>query len=300
MSRRTGWLLSVGIAVVLLIAAGVSLWRSTTTPATAEDAATSYLQALEAGDAGAIDSSGPALSAEARAAFSGATEYISNGTVDAVDQRDGTATVDVSFQLGGETHRATLTLARHDGGWRLDSSGLGTLHASPSTGSFVAIGDAVFSADDGIALLPAVYPLLAAPTDLLDGIATATALPGERVTADIDVELRGAATTAAQAALDEHVETCTVEGGVQPDGCGIRIPWGTEFREISDVDYRIETLPSISLSGGGFTAGGGVLVATVTGTGQDGAARTTTYRTDSWMVRGDVTFTETAIALTVW
>lgn len=300
MSRRGAWLLGVGIAAVLLLAAGIWLWQSSNSPATAEDTATAYLHALESGDANAVDSTGPGISDEAAAAFSGATAYIANGSVGGVDQRGNTATVDVSFQLDGETRSATLTLTREDVGWRIDSSGLGTLTAVPDAGAFVAVGDAVFAADDGIPLLPARYPLLAAPDDLLDGTASVAVLPGESVAAELDVELRDAATDAAQAALDEHLEACTAKGGEQPAGCGIRIPWGTEFREVSDVSYRIETLPSLALSRTGFTAGGGVLVATVTGTGQDGAARTTTYRTDSWMVRGDATFTETAIALTVW
>ena len=300
MSRRGGWLLGVGIAAVLLLAAGIWLWQLSSSPATAEDTATAYLRALESGDANAIESTGPDISDEARAAFSGATGHIADGAVGDVDQHGDTATVDVSFRLDDETRSATLTLTREDGGWRIDSSGLGTLTAVPDAGTFVSVGDAVFAADDGIPLLPGRYPLAAAPDDLLDGTASVAVLPGERVVADLDVELRDAATDAAQAALDEHLEACTAKGGEQPEGCGIRIPWGTEFREVSDVRYRVETLPSLLLSGTGFTAGGGVLVATVTGTGQDGSARTTTYRTDSWMVRGDATFTDTAIALTVW
>jgi hypothetical protein len=299
-SRRGAWLLGVGIVAVLLLAVGIGLWRSSSSPATAETTATAYLHALESGDATTVDSTGPGISEKARTAFSGATEYIADGSVEDVEQHDDTATVDVSFRLDGETRSATLTLTRHDDGWRIDSSGFGTLTVVPTTGSFISIGDAAWAADDGIPLLPAIYPVAAAPKNLLDGSAAATVLPGERVDADLDVELRDAATGAAQAALDEHLGACTAKGGERPEGCGIRIPWGTEFRAVSDVSYRIETLPSLVLSGTGFTAGGGMLVATVTGTGQDGAARTTTYRTDSWMVRGDVTFTETAIALTVW
>ncbi|CAH0135093.1 hypothetical protein SRABI76_00398 [Microbacterium oxydans] len=300
MSRRGSWVLGVGIAAVLLLAAGIWLWQSSSGPATAEDTATAYLRALESGDVKAVDSTGPGISEETGTAFAGAAEYITDGAVGDVDQQGDTAAVDVSFRLDREKRSATLTLTRQDGAWRIDSSGLGTLTAVPDRGAFVTVGDAVFAADDRITLLPARYPLSAAPDDLLDGTASAAVLPGESVETALAVELRDAATGAAQAALDEHLEACTAKGGEQPEGCGIRIPWGTEFREVADVRYRIDTLPSIALSGTGFTAGGGVLVATVTGTGHDGAERTTTYRTESWMVRGDVTFTETTIALTVW
>lgn len=108
---------------------------------------------------------------------------------------------------------------------------------------------------------------------------------------------------AAQAELEEHLEQCTAAGapnGVVPDACGIRIPWGTEFAVVADARFRIERMPQVALSDDGFVAEGGELVATVTGTGQDGAPRTETYRTDDWSLRGDIARTTTGIDLTVW
>lgn len=107
----------------------------------------------------------------------------------------------------------------------------------------------------------------------------------------------------AQQALDEHLEDCTsdevLEGDV-PDGCGIRIPWGTEFAHVDDVSFRIERMPVLQLTDGGFIAEGGILVATVSGTGQDGSPRTETYRTDSWTLRGDATVDDGDVDLDVW
>lgn len=107
----------------------------------------------------------------------------------------------------------------------------------------------------------------------------------------------------AQQQLDEHLESCTdheVTGAEIPDGCGIRIPWGTEFAAVASVRFRIDRMPLLELTEDGFVAGGGVLVATVSGTGQDGAARTETYRTDSWSVRGDVAVDQDRVELDVW
>ncbi|WP_431073731.1 hypothetical protein [Microbacterium phyllosphaerae] len=107
----------------------------------------------------------------------------------------------------------------------------------------------------------------------------------------------------AQQQLDEHLETCTAEevvGGVVPDGCGIRIPWGTEFAVVERVHFRIDRMPVLELTEDGFVADGGVLVATVSGTGQNGAARTETYRTESWSVRGDVAVDGDRADLDVW
>lgn len=109
----------------------------------------------------------------------------------------------------------------------------------------------------------------------------------------------------AQAELDDHLEQCTalgMPGGSAPPGCGIRIPWGTEFAAVDDAAFRIEQLPRLELDadGQGFVAAGGVLVATVSGRGQDGAPRTETYRSESWTVRGDVDVRGDAVTLDVW
>ncbi len=109
--------------------------------------------------------------------------------------------------------------------------------------------------------------------------------------------------TAAQQALDDHLEECTsakIVDDAVPDGCGIRIPWGTEFAAVDDVRFRIEQLPVLELTEGGFIADGGILVATVSGTGQDGSPRTETYRTDSWTLRGGVTVEGDEVELDVW
>lgn len=107
----------------------------------------------------------------------------------------------------------------------------------------------------------------------------------------------------AQQQLDEHLKDCTdteAAGGAVPDGCGIRIPWGTEFVAVESVRFRIDRLPVLELTDDGFVADGGALVATVSGTGQDGAARTETYRTESWSVRGDVEIDGDRVDLDVW
>lgn len=107
----------------------------------------------------------------------------------------------------------------------------------------------------------------------------------------------------AQQTLEAQLEECAGEvavGGAVPEGCGIRIPWGTEFATVDETRFRIERMPLLELSAGDFVARGGVLVATVTGTGQDGAAKTETYRTESWSVRGDVIISGAQVDLDIW
>lgn len=307
MSRRRWWLIGGAAVVIVLIVAGLWIWVSTSRTPTPEEAADSYLQALESGDADAVKSTGIEVSPVALEAFTAATEHIEDAEIVSVGSRDGggdagkdTSTIEVSFRLDGADHTATLSLERTAGRWTVDASGLGTMTATTTIGSAVSIGEAILPVGEPTLLLPAAYPVTAAPVALLGGEGSLTVLPGEDSPLAVETTIRPEATAAAQEQLDEHLETCTEPGTALPTGCGIRIPWGTEFREVSDIRYRIEQLPTIALSGAGFRADGGVLVATVTGTGQDDAARTTSYRTESWSVRGDVSFTEDGVALTVW
>ena len=49
-----------------------------------------------------------------------------------------------------------------------------------------------------------------------------------------------------------------------------------------------------------FHADGGVLVATLTGTGTDDESAAVTYRTEDWTLRGDVTVKNAGVVLSVW
>jgi hypothetical protein len=294
---RRWWLLGT-IVAVLVVAAVAVVWGAAR-PASPQDAAGSYLRALESGDPAAVEATGIDASPTALTAFSAATSLIDGGSVTNTRVDGDAATVDVSFRIDGTSHDARLTLTRTDGRWIVGDSGFGVVTATTTIGDTVAIGDASIG-PDATALLPATYPVAAHPTDLLSGEADVTVLPGSAAEAAVEAQLRPAATTAAQTQLDDHLATCTAPGPTPPPGCGIRIPWGTEFRSVDEVRYRIEQHPVVTLTATGFTADGGVLVATVTGTGQDGAPRTTTYRTESWSLRGDVAFTADGLTLTAW
>ncbi|PRB16638.1 hypothetical protein [Microbacterium sp. MYb62] len=301
MSRRAWWLVG-GVAGVVVIAAGLWLWQLTMRPPTPEQAARDYLHALESGDADAVTATGIAVTAPALDAFTAATALIEDAAVTAVreDPDATTATVDIAFLLEDERRTAQLTLTPVEGRWTVDGSGLGTLTVDSTIGSDVGIGEIAMPAREKLALLPATYAIAAAPASLLSGGSTVQVLPGDNAAAAIEAALRPEATAAAQSQLDERLDACTAPAADAPDGCGIRIPWGTEFREVTGIRYRIDAVPTIALTPTGFTAEGGVLVSTVTGTGQDGEARTTTYRTDSWTLRGDVSFTADGIDLSVW
>lgn len=299
---KARWWVIGGAAGIVVVAAGLWLWQSAVRSSTPEEATLDYLHALESGDADTVVASGVVVSTIALDAFEAATGLIDDGEVIRVrDDGDGvSATAEVSFDLDGETHTAQLTLGIIEGRWSVDATGLGTLVAESTIGSDVAIGDTTVPTGKAVSLLPATYTVAAAPTTMLEGENPVQVLPGAKATTAVDAAVRPEATAAAQAQLDEILEACTAAGTEVPDGCGIRIPWGTEFREVDSIRYRIDESPVITLTPSGFIAEGGALVATVTGTGQNGEALTTTYRTVSWNLRGDVAFTADDLVLSPW
>ena len=105
----------------------------------------------------------------------------------------------------------------------------------------------------------------------------------------------------AQQALESQLTICAQSTApAAPPHCGIRIPWGTDFSAVSSMRFRIEKMPSIAIDGDTFSAEGGALVATITGTGVDGTARTETYRTDDWAVRGDLVTEGDEVEVAIW
>ena len=299
MSRRLRWAAAIAAAVVVAAVGGWIVFASLRSPSP-EEAALAYLHAVESGDPKAVEATGAEVGATALAALDGATERITRPAVTGTHGTGENRRVEVSFRLGGEEHDATLSMSAVNGRWVVDGSWLGAVTPSTTAGTAVAIGAATLPAGDDTVLLPGTYAVAAAPAALLEGTSEVTVLPGETTAVEVDASLRPEATEAAQQHLDDHLTACTTPAPSPPPGCGIRLPWGLEFRDVSEVRYRIEQRPTVTLMTDGFTAAGGVLVATVTGTGQDGAPRTTSYRTDDWSLRGDVEFTAEGLRLTVW
>lgn len=299
MNRRLRVAVTIAVVVLVITLGGWFLVSSLRSPSP-EDAALAYLRALEDGDPQAVKATGAEVPASALAALDGATARIEHPAVTAVQGTGEARRVEVSFRLDGEEHDAELSVSAVDGRWVVDSSWLGALEPNTTIGTAVTIGEAALPGGEQTALLPGRYRVAAAPVALLDGTADAVVLPGETTTVELQTVLRPDAVEAAQRQLDEHLETCTAPAPSPPPGCGIRLPWGVDFRAVTEIRYRIDQQPTVSLTPPGFHAAGGVLVATVTGTGQDGAPRTTTYRSDDWSLRGDVEFTAEGLRLTAW
>ncbi|GEK87573.1 hypothetical protein [Microbacterium aerolatum] len=108
------------------------------------------------------------------------------------------------------------------------------------------------------------------------------------------------ATALAQQQLDARLAACTESAAEAPDSCGIAIPWTADFAAVDGIRYRVEKTPELTLTPPTFRADDGILVATVTGTGLDGTAKTLTYRTENWMLRGDLRVKRAGVGLVPW
>lgn len=120
------------------------------------------------------------------------------------------------------------------------------------------------------------------------------------VTVFAEAQSEGEISARAQQQLDDHLEDCTRPADESPASCGIQIPWAADFTAVDGIRFRIEQPPVLTLTPPTFRADDGVLVATVTGVGLDGATKTLTYRTENWMLRGDVIVKRGGVVLTVW
>lgn len=292
--RRATWIIGGAIVLVLLATAAIA-WLLIPR-ASPEDQALAYLQALTEGDVDAVEATGLDLGETTAAAFAAASDRPTGGEIESSTTDGRAAVVEVSFELAGTRHESTLTFSQRDGRWVPNpASALGSVRFDARA----AIAGTALPLDNTL-LLPAVYDVDAAPVGLLDGSATIEVLPGSTDDVEIDATLRPETAGAAQSQLDEHLANCTRPAAEAPPSCGIAIPWAADFSIVSEIRYRIEQSPVITLTPSEFQADGGVLVATVTGSALDGSAKTLTYRSTNWSVRGDVTFAEDDIVLSVW
>lgn len=287
----------IAIVAVVAVAAAATVWFLVPRGGSAEDQALSYLRALADGDPDAVRATGIEVSPEAASAFLKASEYLGDVAVKSSTEGESSTTVLVSYVLGDEQHETELTMTEDAGRWTPEElSALGSANFDQA----VEIGDARFSADADAALLPAMYDAVASPVDFVEGNTELQVLPGSAQDVSLEAILRPEATTLAQEQLDEYVATCATAGAEVPASCGIVIPWAADFADVSEIRYLIEKTPAISLTPTTFHASGGVLTATVTGTSLDGAPSTVTYRTSSWSLRGDVSFADDDVVLSVW
>lgn len=295
-----------GSVAVALVAGGAAWWFLTRAPS-ADAAASEYVAALAAGDYARVAALLPDELRDAddaaaiEQAFAGASAYIDAGAVTKDSEAKASAAFTAEVTLGAETTTLAFTLELNDGEWQLTGDHLAAASVTTTLGTQVRIGDAVVDAGD-VTLLPAEYPVVAAPTAILAGESTLIATTEAPASVKVDASLAPDADAAVQAQLDSYLATCTAAAAAIPSGCGIRVPWGADLAAVTGFAYRIETAPTVALApdARAFEATGGDLVITATGTTREGATASFTYRDTAWSVRGVVGFDAEGIVLSVF
>jgi hypothetical protein len=307
--RRGIWI--VAGAVVLVAAAGAVWWLAVRTPS-AEDAARTYLQALERGDLQTIQTMRDPLDADAERvvedSFRGATAYLTDPRITGTrEEEDGTVSIGASAVVDGERRELRFHLREADGRWVLTGDHLAsvTVNATVEGGGTpltrVRVGTALVPTATPAALLPAVYPVTAIPEAVLTGAETVTVVGGDAVTVELSAAFSPDATAAAQEQLDAYATACAEPAAIVPTHCGLVVPWPADLVRLDRVAFRVEKLPTVTLITDtmSFAATGGVIVATASGVAHDGTQASFTYRTDQWALQGSVGFDTEAMVLSV-
>lgn len=289
-------------AAAVAIAAGAVAWWLLSRPPGPDAAARAFLDALADSDAAAAVALLEAPPDGLEDAYAGASAVISAPVVESVDAADGsTARAEVVFTLDDEEFTASFGLVQTAAGWRVAADALAAITATTTLGDSVRIGQALAMTTASARVLPAVYPVTAAPAGLLGGEATVVALPGQTVEASVEASLSPEATTIAQQQLDVYASACAAATTGVPDDCGLRVPWAADLATLGSIAFRIDAPPVLAISADArsFAATGGIIVATATGTTRAGSTASFTYRADDWALRGTIAFTGDEMVLRV-
>ncbi len=294
------WLRILTVCVVLAVA-GAAAWWFFLRPTSPEDTALAVFHALASGNPDRVDAAGIEVSDTARTAFVAAIAHLSEPELRHVELHEDHALVTIGFRLGSIAHASVVRLEREGNRWTPHSGDvLGSVTPQTTPGAGIQIDDLFHPNGEPLVLLPAVYPLAAAPTTALEGGQHAYVLPGDSFALPLVASFRPEQTSISQQQLNEYLDGCTRTASAVPANCGIRIPWGADLAALAELRFRVESYPVIALLEHEFLASGGVLIATAEGTDHAGTARAFTYRTTEWSVRGTIGFTPDGLTLHAW
>ncbi|GAA1958338.1 hypothetical protein [Microbacterium deminutum] len=300
---KRGVVIAIVAAAALVVAGGATAAWLLTRPPSAEAVADAYLRALSEGDFATIQGlvgGGDSDGRQLESAFSGASGHISDYSVRLSGESDAARTARADVELGGEKAVVTFSLTQQDGRWKV-ADYLASLEVKTTMGDSARVGGVLVPAGEPVPLLPAVYPVTAAPQGLLVGDASAIVTNQEPVSVSLAPTLSPGAGELAQQRLDAYADDCAKPAPTVPGNCGLRVPWAADLASLDSIAFRIDTYPVVALAqdGHSFDALGGRIVATATGTTRAGAPGSFTYETDEWALRGTVTFQGDEMVLAV-
>jgi hypothetical protein len=176
------------------------------------------------------------------------------------------ATVTVTYRLGGEEHSARVRVQRSTGGWapswELADGARGLLGAlrvtSPHLDTVLAGGAEVGAADAGswtgeaaaappgtyTIAVPADHPLLAPGT--LSEVEVAAG-PEATVHEAAEPQVRPDLAEEVAAQVADHLAECATDTTLAPPGCPLQVDRGGAYRTVQDVRWEITAQPEVRL-----------------------------------------------------
>ncbi|MGF3056688.1 hypothetical protein [Microbacterium sp. YY-01] len=294
--RKVLLVLAVSLIVMGVVAITL-LWLFRSPQATARTTVDEVFHGLATGDSDAISAAGIRVPDAAAQAFAAAEAYLSEPTITQLVKHDNSATADVTFQLDGATHTTTVQLTHADGAWSITEGLWGTLTATSTQGTHVAVGDALMTLDEQHPVLPAVYTVVAAPSSFLGGSATATVLPDAGGEAAVTAQLHESGRAFVQEAIEDYARDCAAVTTALAERCGLTVPWAADLATLESVSVDIERMPRVELAEmkpgadtADFSAADGVVIVTVSGKTTAGSDEEFSYRSPQWMLTGTYSF----------
>lgn len=293
--RPLRWALAA-LVVAALVGGGL-WWWSDRPSTTAEDTALGYFRALAAGDINAVRASGLQVDTVTAAAYATASGMLGQPKVISSKTVQGGVQVRIGYSMAGRKLAAEVVMIREGDHWTAKKTPTGNLRVESAWGT-ITVGGVPLDTPS-IDLLPAVYPIAAGPSALISGAARIGVVAGAEQVIVLEPGFTTKAEKTAADRVDSYLEYCTRPATAIPENCGISVPWAADLATMSEVRFRIEKAPTLKLTPPGFSATGGVLVATVTGTDPNGAPATKTYRSDAWALRGQLDFAPDGFTIAV-
>ena len=237
-----------------------------------EAVAHKYFSALSDGDAeAALRLADVDVPAEQRGLLTnevlgGATALPQDVVVQDAQVSDGTATVDVSFDLGGSKDSVTLTMRKAGkkalffDDWALQSPDLAHLAVgTPGLDAVRVNGAEVPTGSEGVDLpaFPALYTVgLAEESELVEAEDVTSRVFFSGAESDDWTVLDAQPTEAFRSEVESQVRTlidsCAEKTDLEPQGCPFGSSSGSYRDEVRDVAWSIEEYPTVSLTTGEY------------------------------------------------
>ncbi|MGO1877813.1 MAG: hypothetical protein ACTH1E_06290, partial [Brevibacterium yomogidense] len=185
-------------------------------------------------------------------------------TIEDSQVSDGSATVDVSYDIGGSKNSVTLSLrkagkkAMFFDDWKLESPDLYNLSVgAPGLDTVKVNGVDVPTSGGGVELpaFPALYTVgLAEESEFVEAAAVQsrvffTGADGDGEATVLAAEPTDAFRSEVESQVKTLIDTCAAKTDAEPDGCPFASYGSTYMDDLGDIVWSIESYPTVTVTG---------------------------------------------------